>query len=79
MTSYVFVFSLYCTLTGFTFCQRLTPEEYEKERFSCTIREIQKLKAAVDMNCAISIKKKKKMMKEFVKYHPLAFSNPVLN
>ncbi|XP_040200265.1 DEP domain-containing protein 4 [Rana temporaria] len=62
---------------GFTFCQRLTPEEYERERFSYTIREIQQLKAAVDRNCSIPDKKKKKMMKEFQKYHPSAFSGPV--
>lgn len=62
---------------GFTFCQRLTPEEYESERFSYTIREIQQLKAVVDRNCAVPDKKKKKMMKELQKYHPLAFNGPV--
>ncbi|XP_018412122.1 PREDICTED: DEP domain-containing protein 4 [Nanorana parkeri] len=66
-------------LSGFTFCQRLTPEEYERERFSNTISEIQQLKAAVDRNSAIPDKKKKKMMKEFLKCHPSAFNGPVLN
>ncbi|KAM5171415.1 DEP domain-containing protein 4 [Mantella aurantiaca] len=65
--------------SGFTFCQRLTPEEYERERLSYTIREIQMLKAVVDRDCAIPEKKKKKMMKEFQKFHPSAFNGPVLN
>ncbi|XP_056430595.1 DEP domain-containing protein 4 [Hyla sarda] len=62
-------------LSGFTFCQRLTIQEYETQRYSCTRREIQQLIKMVDRSIAIPEKKKKKFMKEFQKYHPSTFTN----
>ncbi|KAM9311637.1 DEP domain-containing protein 4 [Gastrophryne carolinensis] len=64
-------------LSGFTFCQRITTEDYEKQRCSYTVHEIQQLKAMVARSCVIPDKKKKKMIKDIYKYHPSTFSSPV--
>ncbi|KAM3926105.1 DEP domain-containing protein 4 [Leptodactylus fuscus] len=61
-------------LSGFTFCQRLTIEEYETQRYTCTKREMQELIKMVGASFTIPEKKKKKLMKEFQKYHPSASS-----
>ncbi|XP_063783910.1 DEP domain-containing protein 4 [Pseudophryne corroboree] len=64
-------------LSGFTFCQRLTAEEYERQRFTNTRMEVKRLMELVDRSCTVPEKKKKKMMKEFQKYHPSACSSHV--
>ncbi|KAM4038401.1 DEP domain-containing protein 4 [Anomaloglossus baeobatrachus] len=61
--------------SGFTFCQRLTIKEYEAQRYDLTKREIRQLLTMVDGSSAIPEKKKKKLMKEFQKYHPSASCN----
>ncbi|KAM4748824.1 DEP domain-containing protein 4 [Rhinophrynus dorsalis] len=65
--------------SGFTFCQRLTLEEYEIQRHYYTISELQQLVQMVNQCSTIPEKKKKKMMKEFHKNHPLALHKPLLN
>ncbi|XP_075716191.1 DEP domain-containing protein 4 [Rhinoderma darwinii] len=62
-------------LSGFTFCQRLTVKEYETQRYNYTGKEIQQLITMVDGSFAIPEKKKKKLMKEFQKFHPSTSSN----
>lgn len=61
--------------SGFTFCQRLSFKEYEAQRYIYTKREIQQLIKMVDSSFVLPEKKKKKLMKEFQKYHPSTFSN----
>ncbi|MEE6480025.1 hypothetical protein FKM82_012433 [Ascaphus truei] len=65
-------------ISGFTFCQRLTLEEFESQRHYCTTNELQQLIEMVNSGNAIPEKKKKKMMKEFHKYHPSAFNEHLL-
>ncbi|XP_068128912.1 DEP domain-containing protein 4 [Hyperolius riggenbachi] len=65
--------------SGFTFCELITLEEYERQKCFNTVSEIQQLKVAVDTSCAIPDKKKKKIMKNFSKYHPSAFTSTDFN
>eukprot|EP00079_Xenopus_tropicalis_P011237 XP_002936893.2 PREDICTED: DEP domain-containing protein 4 isoform X1 [Xenopus tropicalis] len=58
------------TISGFTFCDRWTPEEYDNLRHHYTTCELQQLKEEIERNSAIPEKKKKKILKEFDKYHP---------
>ncbi|XP_066445940.1 DEP domain-containing protein 4 [Eleutherodactylus coqui] len=55
--------------SGFTFCQRLTVQVYEEQRHNYTRQEVKQLIKMLDSS-AIPEKKKKKLLKEFQKYHP---------
>ncbi|KAM4677530.1 DEP domain-containing protein 4 [Discoglossus pictus] len=57
-------------ISGFTFCQPLTLEEFERQRSSNTAEELKRLLGMIHGTNAISEKKKKKVRKEFQKYHP---------
>ncbi|XP_077121692.1 DEP domain-containing protein 4 isoform X1 [Ranitomeya variabilis] len=61
--------------SGFTFCELLTIKEYDAQRYDYTRREIHRLLIMVDGSSVIPEKKRKKLMKEFQKYHPSASSN----
>ncbi|CAM4495779.1 unnamed protein product [Lepidochelys kempii] len=57
--------------SGFTFCQRLTPEEFEDQKQQ-TRHHLQELIQEMDSNPTISLKQKKKLFKEFQKHHSVA-------
>ncbi|XP_053572977.1 DEP domain-containing protein 4 [Bombina bombina] len=59
-------------ISGFTFCQRLTLKEYESQRYYYTIGELKHLIKILQISSSLPEKKKKKLMKEFQKYHPAA-------
>ncbi|XP_053320103.1 DEP domain-containing protein 4 [Spea bombifrons] len=61
------------THSGFTFCQYLTLEEFEKQRYYFTTSELQLLVETISRDKTIAEKKRKKMMKDFQKHHPSAF------
>ncbi|KAM8972008.1 DEP domain-containing protein 4 [Pelodytes ibericus] len=64
-------------ISGFTFCQHLTLDEFERQRYYCTTRELQRLVEIINKdNAAIPEKKRKKIMKDFQKYHPSALNKP---
>ncbi|XP_066118567.1 DEP domain-containing protein 4 isoform X1 [Saccopteryx bilineata] len=57
--------------SGFTFCQRLTYKEFEKQK-ERTIQYLQQLALEINSNPSISLKQRKKLIKEFQKHHPEA-------
>ncbi|XP_037740244.1 DEP domain-containing protein 4 isoform X2 [Chelonia mydas] len=57
--------------SGFTFCQHLTPEEFEDQKQQ-TRHHLQELIQEMDSNPTISLKQKKKLFKEFQKHHSVA-------
>uniref|UniRef100_A0A8B9QFS8 DEP domain containing 4 n=1 Tax=Apteryx owenii TaxID=8824 RepID=A0A8B9QFS8_APTOW len=58
--------------SGFIFCQRLTPKEYEDQKQQ-TNQYLLALVQEMDNNPTIPLKQKKKLVKEFQKYHFLIF------
>ncbi|XP_030900829.1 DEP domain-containing protein 4 isoform X2 [Melopsittacus undulatus] len=60
------------TNSGFTFCQRVTTKEYE-DQTQQTNRYLLSLVQEMDSDPTIPLKQKKKLVKEFKKYHSLAY------
>ncbi|XP_014635758.1 PREDICTED: DEP domain-containing protein 7-like [Ceratotherium simum simum] len=58
-------------ISGFIFCQRLTYKEFEKRK-ERTIQNLHQLALEIYTNSSISLKQKKKLIKEFQKHHPEA-------
>ncbi|XP_074757570.1 DEP domain-containing protein 4 [Athene noctua] len=58
--------------SGFTFCQRVTTKEYEDEKQQ-TNQYLLALVQEMDSDPAIPLKQKKKIIKEFQKYHSLVY------
>ncbi|XP_036721917.1 DEP domain-containing protein 4 [Balaenoptera musculus] len=58
-------------ISGFTFCQRLTYKEFEKQK-ERTSQYLHQLALEINSNPSISLKRKKKLIKEFQKHHPEA-------
>nr|XP_009675905.1 PREDICTED: DEP domain-containing protein 4 [Struthio camelus australis] len=58
--------------SGFTFCQRLTPKEYEDQKQQ-TNQYLLALIQEMDNDPTIPLKQKKKLIKELQKYHFLVF------
>ncbi|XP_037371079.2 DEP domain-containing protein 4 [Talpa occidentalis] len=56
-------------ISGFTFCQRLTYKEFEKQKEE-KIHYLHQLVLEINSNPTISLKQKKKLIKEFQKHHP---------
>ncbi|XP_027741635.1 DEP domain-containing protein 4 [Empidonax traillii] len=56
--------------SGFTFCQRITPQEYEDQKQQ-TNQYLLALIREMDNDPAVPLKQKKKLIKEFKKYHCL--------
>ncbi|CAH2277488.1 DEP domain-containing 4 [Pelobates cultripes] len=66
------------SFSGFTFCQLLTLDEFERQRYCCTTNELQCLVEIINQDNAFPEKKRKKIMKEFKKYHPSALNEHFL-
>ncbi|XP_030334458.1 DEP domain-containing protein 4 isoform X1 [Strigops habroptila] len=60
------------TSSGFTFCQRVTTKEYEEQKQQ-TNQYLLALVREMDNDLTIPLKQKKKLVKEFRKYHSLAY------
>nr|XP_023395478.1 DEP domain-containing protein 4 [Loxodonta africana] len=58
-------------ISGFTFCQRLTDKEFEKQK-ERTIQYLRQLAHEINSNSNISWKQKRKLIKDFQKHHPEA-------
>ncbi|XP_009319616.1 PREDICTED: DEP domain-containing protein 4 [Pygoscelis adeliae] len=58
--------------SGFTFCQRVTTKEYEDQKQQ-TKQYLLALVQEIDNDPAIPLKQKKKLIKEFRKYHSLIY------
>ncbi|XP_051472933.1 DEP domain-containing protein 4 isoform X2 [Apus apus] len=60
------------TDSGFTFCQRVTAKEYEDQKQQ-TNKYLLALVKAMDNDPTFTLKQKKKLVKEFRKYHSLIY------
>ncbi|XP_048156021.1 DEP domain-containing protein 4 isoform X1 [Corvus hawaiiensis] len=58
--------------SGFTFCQRITPKEYEDQKQQ-TVQHLLALIQEMDNDPTVPLKQKKKLIKEFRKYHSLVY------
>uniref|UniRef100_A0A8C3DPW2 DEP domain containing 4 n=1 Tax=Corvus moneduloides TaxID=1196302 RepID=A0A8C3DPW2_CORMO len=58
--------------SGFTFCQRITPKEYEDQKQQ-TNQHLLALIQEMDNDPTVPLKQKKKLIKEFRKYHSLVY------
>ncbi|XP_023365138.1 DEP domain-containing protein 4 isoform X1 [Otolemur garnettii] len=58
-------------ISDFTFCQPLTHKEFEKQK-GRTIQYLHQLALEINSNPSLSLKQKKKLIKEFQKHHPEA-------
>uniref|UniRef100_A0A8C6Z9R6 DEP domain containing 4 n=1 Tax=Nothoprocta perdicaria TaxID=30464 RepID=A0A8C6Z9R6_NOTPE len=64
--------------SGFTFCQRLTPKEYEDQKQQ-TNQYLLALVQEMDNDPTLPLKQKKKIIKEVRKYHFLKFCSDCFN
>ncbi|XP_032445735.1 DEP domain-containing protein 4 [Xiphophorus hellerii] len=59
--------------SAFTFCQRVTPQEYEDQRDATTLESLRQLLRDISSNTNMTAKQKRKLLKEFEKHHPVVF------
>ncbi|XP_005930274.1 DEP domain-containing protein 4 [Haplochromis burtoni] len=57
----------------FTFCQQVTPQEYEDQREATTLESLKQLLHDISSSKRMSAKEKRRMLKEFEKHHPVVF------
>lgn len=58
---------------AFTFCQRVTRQEYEDQREATTLESLRQLLRDILSNKRMAAKEKRKLLKEFEKHHPVVF------
>ncbi|KAK5848909.1 hypothetical protein PBY51_008595 [Eleginops maclovinus] len=61
------------SIATFTFCQQVTPEEYEDQREATTLYSLKQLLCDISSNKTISAKERRRLLKEFEKHHPVVF------
>ncbi|XP_031615334.1 DEP domain-containing protein 4 [Oreochromis aureus] len=57
----------------FTFCQQVTPQEYEDQREATTLKSLKQLLHDISSSKRMSAKEKRRLLKEFEKHHPVVF------
>ncbi|XP_008313752.2 DEP domain-containing protein 4 [Cynoglossus semilaevis] len=57
----------------FTFCQQRTPQDYEDQREATTLESLKQLLQDISSNSSMSVKEKRRLLKEFEKHHPVVF------
>lgn len=62
-----------CFVAAFTFCQQVTPQEYEDQREATTLESLKQLLHDISSSKRMSAKEKRRMLKEFEKHHPVVF------
>ncbi|CAG5927494.1 unnamed protein product [Menidia menidia] len=60
-------------IATFTFCQQVTPQEYEDQREATTLQSLKQLLCHISGNKSMPAKDKRKLLKEFEKHHPVVF------
>ncbi|XP_042191444.1 DEP domain-containing protein 4 isoform X2 [Callorhinchus milii] len=60
-------------ISGFTFCQHVTQQEFEEQKHQITTEHLQHLVQDISQNSNTSTKNKKKLLRELQKHHPLVF------
>ncbi|XP_034091686.1 DEP domain-containing protein 4 [Gymnodraco acuticeps] len=61
------------SIATFTFCQQVTPEEYEDQREATTLHSLKQLLHDIASSKTIPVKERRRLLKEFEKHHPVVF------
>ncbi|XP_038594306.1 DEP domain-containing protein 4 isoform X1 [Micropterus salmoides] len=61
------------SIATFTFCQQMTPQEYEDQREATTLESLKQLLRDISSSKTIPVKEKRRLLKEFEKHHPVVF------
>ncbi|KAL0963004.1 hypothetical protein UPYG_G00348270 [Umbra pygmaea] len=60
-------------LTTFTFCQQVSLQQYEDQREAATLNSLKELIREISLKGDLSVKERRRLIKEFQKHHPVAF------
>ncbi|XP_076578521.1 DEP domain-containing protein 4 [Chaetodon auriga] len=61
------------SIATFTFCQQVTPQEYENQREAATLESLKQLLRDISSSKTIPAKERRRLLKEFEKHHPVVF------
>ncbi|XP_071358927.1 DEP domain-containing protein 4 [Trachinotus anak] len=61
------------SIATFTFCQQVTPQEYEDQREATTLESLKQLLHDISSSKSMSVKDRRRLLKEFEKHHPVVF------
>ncbi|XP_041819552.1 DEP domain-containing protein 4 isoform X2 [Chelmon rostratus] len=61
------------SIATFTFCQQMTPQEYEDQREATTLESLKQLLHDISSSKTIPAKERRRLLKEFEKHHPVVF------
>nr|XP_046234778.1 DEP domain-containing protein 4 [Scatophagus argus] len=61
------------SIATFTFCQQVTPQEYEDQREATTLESLKQLLRDITSSQTIPVKERRRLLKEFEKHHPVVF------
>ncbi|XP_061108390.1 DEP domain-containing protein 4 [Conger conger] len=59
--------------TTFSFCQRVTVEQYEDQREKATLESLKQLIRHISLSASMPLKDKRRLIKDFQKHHPVVF------
>uniref|UniRef100_A0A674CV64 DEP domain-containing protein n=1 Tax=Salmo trutta TaxID=8032 RepID=A0A674CV64_SALTR len=57
----------------FTFCQQVSLQQYEDQREAATLESLKQLIRDISLSKALSVKERRRLVKEFQKHHPIVF------
>ncbi|XP_049422484.1 DEP domain-containing protein 4 isoform X2 [Epinephelus fuscoguttatus] len=57
----------------FTFCQQVSPEEYEDQREAATLESLKQLLHDISSSKTLPVKERRRLLREFEKHHPVVF------
>ncbi|XP_059905385.1 DEP domain-containing protein 4 [Gadus macrocephalus] len=57
----------------FTFCQQVSPQQYEDQREASTLQSLKRLLSDVVLSDRLPAKERSRLVKEFQKHHPVVF------
>ncbi|XP_026182731.1 DEP domain-containing protein 4 [Mastacembelus armatus] len=61
------------SIATFTFCQQVTPQEYEDQREATTLESLKQLLYDISSSKSMPVKERRRLLKEFEKHHPVVF------
>ncbi|KAF7669677.1 hypothetical protein LDENG_00151590 [Lucifuga dentata] len=61
------------SIATFTFCQQVTPKQYEDQREAATLESLKQLLQDITQRDTMPVKEKRRLLKEFQKHHPVVF------
>ncbi|XP_029902026.1 DEP domain-containing protein 4 [Myripristis murdjan] len=61
------------SISTFTFCQQVTPQQYEDQREAATLESLKQLLHNISLNDSMPVKERRRLVKEFEKHHPVVF------